>query len=562
MAVAPHGQVEQMFLSAKEPADRNVCPTDSRQNPGSLFQAKIRELFALDLRSLATFRIGVALLLLVDLAIRATALEAHYTDLGVLPRSALGSSPFSSLHLLSGSAWYQAVLFIVAGLVAMALLVGFRTWWATFFSWVLLLSLHTRNPIVLQGGDDFLRLLLFWGLFLPLGARWSLDSAEWHAFAARRGWPFTSGHAEPRKHGTQARNSVVTAGTVAFLFQVCFVYWFSAALKTDPAWRSEGTAVYYALSIEQFATPLGKVLLGYPELLKVLTFASIGLEAFGPLLLFIPFFTGPLRLGVVTAFLLFHTGLGLCMELGPFPYICGVAWLALLPSWFWDRVGCSWLVVRSSSQRNPNSEPQTSTRIEDESSGTLPLGEEGRVRRSVAINALAVFFLVYVFLWNLRTVHFQECSKFFPEQVNFIAYRFGLDQMWGMFSPGPLREDGWYVVQGKLKNGTKVDVVKGGPVSWEKPELVSAIYENERWRKYLMNLCQKQHAAYRPYYAQYLLHQWNCLHGADKQLQGIEIYFMLKVTLPNYEVSRPEKVLLYEHPPARESEEADDTDSS
>ena len=38
--------------------------------------------FEFDPRSLAAFRIGIGTLLVVDLAIRATALEAHYTDVG------------------------------------------------------------------------------------------------------------------------------------------------------------------------------------------------------------------------------------------------------------------------------------------------------------------------------------------------------------------------------------------------------------------------------------------------------------------------------------------------
>ena len=36
----------------------------------------------------------------------------------------------------------------------------------------MLTGIDNRNPLVIDGGDDFLRMLLFWGLFLPLGARW------------------------------------------------------------------------------------------------------------------------------------------------------------------------------------------------------------------------------------------------------------------------------------------------------------------------------------------------------------------------------------------------------
>ena len=43
-------------------------------------------IFSIDYRSLAAFRIGLALILLCDLFNRSQDLVAHYTDLGVLPR--------------------------------------------------------------------------------------------------------------------------------------------------------------------------------------------------------------------------------------------------------------------------------------------------------------------------------------------------------------------------------------------------------------------------------------------------------------------------------------------
>ena len=138
-------------------------------------RGKFADLFGLDLRSLAIFRVGLGLLLLGDLAIRAGDLSAHYTDQGVLPRSALTARHYVSLHFLDGTADFQGALFVLAGLAALALLAGWRTRAATVVSWLLLMSLHARNPMILQGGDALLRLLLFWGMFLPLGARWSVD---------------------------------------------------------------------------------------------------------------------------------------------------------------------------------------------------------------------------------------------------------------------------------------------------------------------------------------------------------------------------------------------------
>ena len=56
------------------------------------------------------------------------------------------------------------------GLAALALVLGYRTRWAVVISLVMLISLHNRAPLVLQGGDNLLLLVLFWMCFLPIGS--------------------------------------------------------------------------------------------------------------------------------------------------------------------------------------------------------------------------------------------------------------------------------------------------------------------------------------------------------------------------------------------------------
>ena len=47
----------------------------------------------------------------------------------------------------------------------------------TIIRWFLLVSLQNTNYMILQGVDTVLRVMLFWGMFLPLGAQYSLDRA-------------------------------------------------------------------------------------------------------------------------------------------------------------------------------------------------------------------------------------------------------------------------------------------------------------------------------------------------------------------------------------------------
>jgi hypothetical protein len=459
-----------------------------------------------DLRSLGLLRIGLALLLLADLAGRATDLTAHYTDEGVMPIAAI-TEPASSFHLLNGSIWFEGALFLVAGLFAVLLLLGYYTRLATFASWALVASLQARNPVVLDSGDTLLRMMLFWGLFLPLGARYSID-----------------GRQSPLARGQG--NTFASVASAGLLLQICFVYWFGAALKTDPMWWHQGTAVGYVLSLESWATPLGRSLLAYPGLVKALTIGTLALEVLGPALAFSPVFTGPLRTAVVLAFILFHTALGLCIKLGLFPFVCIVAWLAFLPPWFWDKFPG---VRRSSAE-----------------SATEPEAGAEDLRPSPAANAVAACCLLYVFLWNVRSLDEAEFDKFAPPGFKTIGQAFGLNQSWAMFGAN-IQTNGLLVVEGTLIDSRRVNLVdEGQGVDWEAIPPESATYKNQRWRKFAWTLPDDRFAKYRRFYAEYLCGAWNARHPEGEQVRSVAMYFVARATRPDFQFEEPRKISIYE----------------
>ena len=112
-----------------------------------------KKVFGIDLRALAFFRLGLASVLILDICQRASDLEAHYTDFGLLNRtSALLLLPENafSLHLASGSLFFQIALFILAFIFALSYLFGYHTRFSGLASLVLLISLQNRNPIILN----------------------------------------------------------------------------------------------------------------------------------------------------------------------------------------------------------------------------------------------------------------------------------------------------------------------------------------------------------------------------------------------------------------------------
>src|SRR5260370_34348932 len=159
--------------TATLPAPR-VAPAEAPAPATPTVRQLARQVFGLDLRSLALFRICLALLLLWDLQERAWDLRAHYSDEGILPVAAVPMSSPVSVHNLNGSVAYQATLFLIAAACAVGLLLGWRTRVMTLFCWFLNTSLQARNVGIIHRGHSLLPNILFWGLFLPLGGYFPL----------------------------------------------------------------------------------------------------------------------------------------------------------------------------------------------------------------------------------------------------------------------------------------------------------------------------------------------------------------------------------------------------
>jgi hypothetical protein len=286
----------------------------------------LSQLFGLDLRSLAAFRVTVALVVLADLAVRAEDLTAFYTDRGVLPRAELLRS-FDWLHewplcvhLLGGAWWSQVLVFSVAAAFALALLVGYRTRLAIIVVWLLTASVQWRNLYIGHGSDAQLRMMLFWACFLPLGARYSVDSAlRWSA--------------PPRE-----QQQYLSVGTIAFATQIVIIYLSTAWAKSLYPWWRDGTAVAYVFDNEIWGTYVGHFLLQFPLLCTLLTYLTLILEFAGPALLFVPILFGPLRTATLFALAAMHLGFAVGMRVGVFPFTSIAALLGLLPAWFWDRL--------------------------------------------------------------------------------------------------------------------------------------------------------------------------------------------------------------------------------
>lgn len=285
----------------------------------------IKQAWSLDTRSLSLFRVGIALVVIADLCLRSRYMIEHYTDFWLFPREALfsleNSKTMFSIHAANGQLWYQVVLFALHGFFALCMLVGYRTKMATILVWILTVSLQNRNMSINSGADDLLRLVLFWSMFLPLNRHWSWDSQKQHEIK--------------RVHGAFVLFSV---WSIAFIVQQMMLYWVTAYLKFGPEWYVTHTAVYEILALEWFRTSFGTLLYPHKNILEFLSWASMFTEFLAPLLLIFPFWkTGSRFLGIILIIGL-HIGIVTTIGVGIFPWVSMISMLALLPSFFWDKI--------------------------------------------------------------------------------------------------------------------------------------------------------------------------------------------------------------------------------
>jgi hypothetical protein len=190
--------------------------------------------FGVEPTSIGIMRLGLGLALIYDLADRWPEIETWQTDWGLMPRVNLIEARYyrPSLHLASGHGWFQMLLHCVHLGAAVALTLGYRTRLAAIACWLLTVSLQNRNPLVppacvplargsalaharlwprlcgepsghtfcrrsiscsvrptrvrrcgteadvqiLHCGDDLLRNMLLWTVFLDAGEQLSLDN--------------------------------------------------------------------------------------------------------------------------------------------------------------------------------------------------------------------------------------------------------------------------------------------------------------------------------------------------------------------------------------------------
>lgn len=182
-----------------------------------------------------------------------------------------------SLYALADSDWWAEFLFYALFTVAVLFTLGWRTRVITPVLWVLVWSWHERNPLVLDGGDNLMRIILIYLVFADVSARFSLDARR----AKRKG---RSAEDTALRRATTVLHNFALAAVV---FQVCVVYLTAGLFKVQGERWQQGTALYYILRVAEFSPwpELSRLIYENSLLVTAGTYVTVFFQVSVPLLL-------------------------------------------------------------------------------------------------------------------------------------------------------------------------------------------------------------------------------------------------------------------------------------
>ncbi len=458
----------------------------------------------IDARPASLFRIAFGALMLKEALYHIPMAEIFYSDSGILSRSVLEATfwggHFSLMNVLSQN-WMAVAFFSAWALIALGLLVGYRTRLMTVLNFIFLLSVVNRNPVIASGADMAMIAFAFWSLFIPLGQCYSID--------ARR----------------TPKSKTIYAFPVRMLqIQLAIIYIFTMIIKLQGHSWAAGDALYLALHVKMYTFPLGDWLLANAPvgLLQALTGFTLLVEGAFTLLVFAPFLQPYLRgLGLILGAVL-HIGIGLMMAIPNFPLVMLSVYLV-----FFDSRWVDWLEKRF--VRTKSAKVDDKPAAEGRSGCGALLGDMGRAVLSGSYRAILAAFLLFCMacaVWNNIVNNDTLASSLnveaMPQGIEVFMTRAGLTQTWNLFAPEPLQNEGWFIFAGQYAGGDLVDPRTDAPPGDVRPRWWIGPWS--RWTKFEENMMRvPSYSPILPAWGTYICHEYPGLQSLDIILRAQHI---------------------------------------
>jgi hypothetical protein len=459
----------------------------------------------IDSRTLALFRIAAGLLIIGDVLARASTFRFFYTESGVVPQALAEARTVDnafSFFFYTDNDVVIALLFLIHALVAIQLIIGYKTTFATILSFLFVISLDHHNPLNLSHADTLFRLLMFWAIFIPLGERWSVDALQ---------------------RDRAPRFAIASIGTAAILLQMVYMYTVNGIHKTNgELWNSrEATPLIFGLDDMTYflAGPMRQ----YPVMLEILGTMWYFLLVISLLLLLLP---GWPR--AILAFMIFgaHFSFTVTVRIGAFGWVGMSGVMLFLPSVFWDdlkRIAVRiniWdhiiVPIHGGISRFGNraacSLPTLQPKLE-----VPPVVRDSVYDVGMTFLIMAVFvFPTIQFLAEEDVIDWQQSAL--EERIESTSRIVGVQQSrWTVFAPTPRTTDRYYVFAARTTDDELLDVYNDRPFTFDRPyDELQRIYGNYRERFYMNTIRRSGQGGDPPVY----LAAWYCREYADR---GIEL---------------------------------------
>lgn len=281
--------------------------------------------------AIAVFRIVFGLVLLANQLLLLPHVPDWYGVRGVvsfdvaekLPGGA-GLNLFAWLPQHDATVW---ALYWGSCVLAVLLIIGLATRTSAALLFLTLVSLHHRNVLILNGGDTFLRLALFFLIFSGAGRAFSLDRLLRIARGRESGAP----------------PLLAPWATRLIQLQLAFLYFYAFVWKATGGMWLAGTAVYYTSRLVEFWRFPLPYIFEHMWTIQLWSWATLLIEfALGTLV-----WIKELRYWVLLAGVLLHAGIDYAMNIPLFGFIMISAYVTFVPPGdlerFFERLRRGWL---------------------------------------------------------------------------------------------------------------------------------------------------------------------------------------------------------------------------
>lgn len=207
----------------------------------------------------------------------------------------------------------SAVLFDLAYFAFLAIIFVFILGWRTRIvapiMLLFLVAMHSNNNYMLNGGDTLLRITLIFMLFSNLSEHYSLDSLR-RKRRSKSTQQIVPAHVSNAAHNT---------GLVLSCFQIIVVYTTSGVWKLLGEEWLDGTAVFYALRIDNFMLypALNELIWQSTQFIQIATFISLWVQTLFVVLIL----WRPTRIFTLVSLIFMHLGIGLLLGLWTFSLV-------------------------------------------------------------------------------------------------------------------------------------------------------------------------------------------------------------------------------------------------